>query len=117
MTIRIAIAAAAGLALLGGCADLMGRSVVAPDWFEAKADEVKGQGYPDLHSVPEPGEFTSREDWEVVARELETEAAPLRAGAASEEPALSSAEIRARAAQLRAGVTNDSEASGETQQP
>jgi len=44
MTIRIASVIVTSLALLGGCADLMGRSVVAPDWFEAKAEEVKALG-------------------------------------------------------------------------
>lgn len=115
MTVRIAIVIASGLALLAGCADLMGRSVVAPDWFEAKAEEVKGQGYPDLYDVPEASEFTSREDWEAVTTELQAEAAPLRDAAAADDRAMSSAEIRARAAQLRAGVTDGSEASGETQ--
>ena len=115
MTIRIATAIASGLAFLGGCADLMGRSVVAPDWFEAKAEEVKGQGYPDLYAVPEESEFTSREDWEAVTTELQAEAAPLRDAATAEEEAMSSAAIRARAAQLRAGVIGSSEASGETQ--
>lgn len=117
MTIRIATAIAASLALLGGCADLMGRSVVAPDWFEAKADEVKGQGYPDLYEVPVASAFTPSEQWEAAAEELKAEAAPLRDPAAAQDRALSSAEIRARAAQLRAGVTDGSEVTGETQEP
>lgn len=117
MTIRIATAIAASLAILGGCADLMGKSVVAPDWFEAKADEVKGEGYPDLYDVPEASGFRPLEEWDEAARELEADAAPLRDPAAAEERALSSAEIRARAAQLRAGVTDGSEANGETQEP
>jgi len=117
MTIRIATAIAASLAVLGGCTDLMGRSVVAPDWFEAKADEVKGQGYPDLYDVPVASGFRPIEEWDEAARELQEEAAPLRDPAAAEERALSSAEIRARAAQLRAGVTDDSEAIDETQEP
>lgn len=117
MTIRIATAIVGSLAFMGGCADLMGRSVVAPDWFEAKADEVKGEGYPDLYDVPVASAFTPPEDWEAAAAELEAEAAPLRDPAAAEERALSSAEIRARAAQLRAGVTDGSEANDETQRP
>ncbi len=117
MTIRIGAGIAASLAILGGCADIMGRSVVAPDWFEAKAEEVKGEGYPDLYAIPEPGEFTPREDWEAATTDLQTRAAPLRDAAAAEERALNSEEIRARAAQLRAGVTDGSEASDETQSP
>lgn len=114
MTVRKASGIAATLALLGGCADLMGRSVVAPEWFEAKAEEVKGQGYPSLRAVPQPGEFTSVDEWQVVVDDLESEAAPLRAAAADEMAAPTSAEIRARAAQMRAGVTDETEASGET---
>ena len=37
---------------LSGCADLMAKSAVAPAWFQAKAVEVKGEGYPDIHKVP-----------------------------------------------------------------
>lgn len=115
MTIRIAAGIATGLALLGGCADLMGRSVVAPEWFEAKAEEVKGQGYPDLYSVPQAQPFTPRSDWEDVARQLEAEAAPLREAARNDEGVPTSEEIRARAAQLRAGVADDSETDSDTQ--
>ena len=45
------IAGLAGLTLLSGCADLMQQtaiSQIAPEWFEAKAVEVKGEGYPEL---------------------------------------------------------------------
>lgn len=113
MTVRIATGIVVGLAVLGGCADLMGRSVVAPDWFEAKAEEVKGQGYPDLYAVPQAQEITPRADWAVVARDLQADAAPLREGAQEDVP--TSAEIRARAAQLRAGVTVDPEPDSDTQ--
>ena len=43
-------------ALTAGCADLMQQSYIsqiAPEWFEAKAVEVKGEGYPELADVPE----------------------------------------------------------------
>jgi hypothetical protein len=44
------------LALAGGCSSIMDNktiSQVAPEWFEAKSREVKGEGYPSLSDVPE----------------------------------------------------------------
>ncbi len=91
-----------GAVLLGGCADLMQRSTIAPDWFQAKAVEVKGEGYPKLKDVPETrgnntGGVTA---WKSDADSLKAQAAQLEAKAA--EPNPSDDEVRATAAQLRA---------------
>lgn len=91
------------LALLGGCADLMQRSTIAPEWFQAKAMEVKGEGYPDLRGVPKtPQAPKDQAQWKKDAAEIDASVAKLDAQLAAAEPIPTDEEIRARAAQLRA---------------
>ena len=98
-----ALAALAGAALLGGCANLMQRSTIAPDWFQAKAVEVKGEGYPQLADVPKAAPTpTDQAEWQTAAAKLTAEAAKFEAELAKAEPMPTEEEIRARAAQLRA---------------
>lgn len=82
----------------------MQRSVVAPDWFEAKAGEVKGEGYPDLHDVPEADEIGSLESWDAEAREVEQKALEVEMSTTIGNARPTPEESRARAAQLRARV-------------
>jgi hypothetical protein len=89
---------------MGGCADLMQRSTIAPEWFQAKALEVKGEGYPDIADIPEArGSTSDQAQWDAAAISLQAEAAKIEAklgeGANPTEE-----EIRATAAQLRAQV-------------
>ena len=96
---------AAGAALSGGCADLMQRSTIAPEWFQAKAIEVKGEGYPEFKDIPTAeGVKGELAQWESEAQSLQSEAAEVEAQLASVPPALSEEEIRAKAAQWRAEV-------------
>jgi hypothetical protein len=101
------MAAVAGLAIgLGGCVNIMERSVVAPDWFEAKAEEVRGQGYPALRDVPvgrEPSGTLAQA--EAAAETLQGEADQVETFAAA--PIATPEEIRARAAQWRAETESD----------
>jgi hypothetical protein len=86
----------------------MQRSTIAPEWFQAKAVEVKGEGYPALAEIPvQRGTSSDQPEWEAAA-------ASLRAAAAKFEVDLDAAgaipteeEIRARAAQMRAKVEGD----------
>ena len=94
---------AVGVALSGGCADLMQRSTIAPEWFQAKALEVKGEGYPEFSDIPTPqGIQGALAEWEADAAKLRTEAAELETQLADAPPALTDDEIRAKAAQWRA---------------
>jgi hypothetical protein len=96
-----------GVALTGGCADLMQRSTIAPEWFQAKAVEVKGEGYPDLAEIPTAQEIAgSQEGWEAEAAALKAEVAEIQAAAGPDEPVPTDDEIRAKAAQLRALLEN-----------
>jgi hypothetical protein len=101
--ILMAIPAAAAL-FLGGCADLMNRSTIAPEWFQAKALEVKGEGYPELSSVPSRrGEAKPTADaWKADKESLLKEAREIDAATATTGTPATDDEIRARAAQLRA---------------
>lgn len=102
-----ALAALAGAALLGGCANLMQRSTIAPEWFQAKAVEVKGEGYPQLADVPKAAPApTDQAEWRQAAAKLTEEAAKFEAELANAEPMPTEEEIRARAAQLRALLEN-----------
>jgi hypothetical protein len=106
----IAVASFGGLACAAlttsGCADLMQRSTIAPEWFQAKALEVKGEGYPKIADIPEArGSTADQAQWEAAAATLQAEAKEIEAklgegGNPTEE------EIRATAAQLRAQVEN-----------
>lgn len=45
----------AGLSVLGGCASLdnvVGGIANAPEWFQERRVEIRGEGYPDLNEVP-----------------------------------------------------------------
>lgn len=100
------IAGLAGLTLLPGCADLMQQtaiSQIAPEWFEAKAVEVKGEGYPELADIPavRPFEGTQRQ-WTREATELKASAEKLEAARPSPTDIRTADEIRASAAQWRA---------------
>lgn len=103
----LAIAAGlAGLPLLGGCADLMQQtaiSQIAPEWFEAKAVEVKGEGYPELSDIPETRPFAgSQREWKAQAEALKASAEELEASAENTEPFRTPEELRASAARWRA---------------
>jgi hypothetical protein len=93
----------AGAVLAGGCADLMARSTVAPEWFDAKALEVKGEGYPDLRDVPGfRGGPPDEAEWDAEARAVRLAAAEAERRINALGPPPTSEEIRARAAQMRA---------------
>jgi hypothetical protein len=95
----------AGACLLGGCADLMQRSTIAPEWFQAKAIEVKGEGYPELKDVPASrGPSGGAPDWKADADALKAAGEVLEAKAAEGGAIPTDEEVRARAAQLRAEV-------------
>jgi hypothetical protein len=97
---------ALALGSVGGCANLMERSTVAPEWFEAKAREVKGEGYPSLRDIPGAMPMNQQQvqsevasyDRDVVA----LKAASSNIDAATEGETPTPEDIRARAAQLRA---------------
>jgi hypothetical protein len=97
----------ASAALAGGCADLMQRSTIAPEWFQAKAVEVKGEGYPKLAEIPEMRPSTAdKAAWDKAAADLNAAAAKLEQQLANAEPIPTEEEVRARAAQLRARLEN-----------
>lgn len=99
---------AVGAALLGGCADLMQRSTIAPEWFQAKAVEVKGEGYPEFSDIPTAeGVKGALAQWEAEAQILRKEAAELETQLASAPPPLTEEEIRAKAAQWRAEMDEE----------
>jgi hypothetical protein len=94
---------AAGAALSGGCADLMQRSTIAPEWFQAKAVEVKGEGYPEFKDIPTAeGVKGALAEWEAEAQSLRTKSAEVDAKFASVPPPPTDEEVRAMAAQWRA---------------
>lgn len=93
-------------ALTGGCADLMSASAVAPEWFQAKAVEVKGEGYPSLQDIPPTRPLSGdRGQWDAEGKALKEQAAVVEQQADFEP--VSEEEIRARAAQLRAMTERD----------
>ncbi len=94
---------AVGAALSGGCADLMQRSTIAPEWFQAKAVEVKGEGYPEFSDIPTAqGIQGALAEWEAEAVTLRKDASELETQLASAPPPVTDEEIRAKAAQWRA---------------
>jgi hypothetical protein len=104
---RSAIAGVFALAALGlgGCADLMQRTQTAPDWFEAKAKEFQGQGYPELSKIPEKrGTNSDQAAWDTAGAALAAKAAEMNAAAAAAAPTTTPEEDRATAAQWRALV-------------
>ena len=105
------IGVAGGLALatlaLSGCADLMTKAPVAPAWFQAKAVEVKGEGYPNIHNVPKVrGDNTNVAAWDAEDASLKQSGATIAAQTSDTPP--TSDEIRARAADLNARVETPS---------
>lgn len=104
--------------LAGGCADLMQRYPGAPEWFEAKAKEVKGEGYPSLNDIPgarppnqaEVQAAVAQYDRDVVA----LKAAAVNIAAATQGETPTQEEIRARAARLRAIAEGEAPADGAT---
>ena len=77
------IAGLGGLTLSAGCANIMeqsGISQIAPEWFEEKAVEVKGEGYPELADIPEVRPVAgSIAEWRKQAETLKTSAEQLEA--------------------------------------
>jgi hypothetical protein len=80
----------------------MQRSTIAPDWFQAKAQEVKGEGYPVLKDVPEVRGSNSGgvAAWKGEADTLRAKGQELDAKAG--EPIPTDEEVRAREALIRA---------------
>jgi hypothetical protein len=100
------IAGLAGLTLSAGCANIMEQSAIsqiAPEWFEEKAGEVKGEGYPELADIPEVRPVSgSVAEWRRQADSLKTSAEQLEALPAGTEATRTPEEIRAMAARWRA---------------
>ena len=109
---------AVGAALLGGCADLMQRSTIAPEWFQAKAVEVKGEGYPEFKDIPTAeGVKGALAQWEAEAEDLRKEATKVETQFAATPPPLTEEEIRAKAAQWRAEVDEATAAAPQDARP
>lgn len=120
---RMAIMAGiGGVALTGGCADVMQQSYIAqiaPEWFEAKAVEVKGEGYPALTDIPETRTVAGgdRQAWEIRAEALKAEAAEIEAKLNADGGFRTEDELRATAAQWRACVEEGRAACGTPDKP
>ena len=102
----LTLLALGALALVAGCASVMeNRTVsrIAPEWFEAKSKEVKGQGYPSLSDVPTAAPTPNdKAEMQAVADRLKAEAARMSSDPAYAVPDPDDAAARAKAAQLRA---------------
>ena len=106
--------------LLGGCADFMQRSAVAPDWFNAKLEEFKGTGYPELQDVPVQsgnGSTVDQAEWDKAAASLEADKARIDQRLAEVDKIIAEEGLtptddgaRATAAQLRATTEQGSAA-------
>jgi hypothetical protein len=104
---RLAIMAGlCGLTLSSGCANILEQSAIsqiAPEWFEEKAGEVKGEGYPELADIPEVRPVVgSVAEWRGQADTLKTSADQLEAIPAGPGSMRTPEEIRAMAARWRA---------------
>jgi hypothetical protein len=93
-------------ALTAGCNTVMENKTVAriaPEWFEAKSKEVKGQGYPSLTDVPAvvppPND---KAEMQAAADRLKAEGQRFATDPALAVPTPDDEAARARAAQLRA---------------
>ncbi len=119
---RVAIIAGmGGAALMGGCADIMSQSAIsqiAPEWFEEKAVEVKGEGYPKLADIPEirPVEG-NKASWDRMAAALKDQAAKLEAKLQADGAIPSDEDVRATAAQWRACVEEGKAVCGTPDKP
>lgn len=100
------LAGLAGLTLSAGCANIMEQSAIsqiAPEWFEEKASEVKGEGYPELADIPQVRPVNgSVAEWRKQADTLKTSADALEAIPTDQTAIRTPEEIRAMAAQWRA---------------
>lgn len=100
------LAGLAGLTLSAGCANIMeqsGISQIAPEWFEEKAVEVKGEGYPELADIPELRPVSgSIAEWRQQADTLKVSAEQLEAVPSDQAATRTPEEIRAMAARWRA---------------
>ncbi len=107
--------------LTAGCADLMQQSYItqiAPEWFEAKAVEVKGEGYPELADVPETRKVeTTRAQSDRRVNSLKDAAARLEAQLAAQGEIRSDEDVRATAAQWRATLEEGAAAAGHPIEP
>ena len=107
--------------LTAGCVDLMQQSYItqiAPEWFEAKAVEVKGEGYPELADVPEVRKAEStlaQSDRSAAA--LKNAADKLEAQLAAQGDIRSDEAVRATAAQWRATLEEGAAAAGHKIEP
>lgn len=120
MTVRLALSVVGVLAAsasVTGCSTIVERTAGAPEWFNAKSVEIRGDGYPDLRDVPNvrPPLQTAVET-EQRASTLKVELKSIEDQAS--DPIPTPDEIRARAAQLRAkadeSVRPDPRAAGAT---
>jgi hypothetical protein len=86
---------------------------IAPEWFEAKAVEVKGEGYPELADIPEmrPANGTLAQ-WDRRATTLKDEAAQIEAKMLADGPITPAETLRATAAQWRATLEDGAAAAG-----
>lgn len=109
-----ALGALGAAAALSGCADLMVKAPVAPAWFQAKAVEVKGEGYPDIHSVPKSRGTLNKPAWDAENATLKTASAGILSATSGETPTPD--EIRATEALLRAQVEQGGAAKDGTKQ-
>jgi hypothetical protein len=100
------LAGLAGVAFSAGCANIMeqsGISQIAPEWFEEKAVEVKGEGYPELADIPELRPVSgSIAEWRKQAHTLKTSAEQLETVPSDQVATRTPEEIRAMAARWRA---------------
>ena len=111
------LGAVACASLLGGCADLMQRSTIAPDWFQAKAVEVKGEGYPNLAEVPQVrGSTADQPEWDKARNEMRLAGMKFDRDVAAAGKIPTDEEIRARQAQLEA-LLNGGKAAPDNVQP
>lgn len=107
--------------LTAGCVDLMQQSYItqiAPEWFEEKALEVKGEGYPELADVPEVRKAeTTLAQSDRGATALKNAADKLEAQLAAQGDIRSDEAVRATAAQWRATLEEGAAAAGHTIKP
>lgn len=118
----VAIMAGIGISpLLAGCADIMQQSAIsqiAPEWFEEKAIEVKGEGYPELNDIPAVRQPKVNANQSVSAAEaLKAQAARIEAKLQADGVIPMDEDVRARAAQWRACVEEQKANCGTPENP
>lgn len=108
MTFRTALLAGVILAPLAGCASSIERVretvAAAPDWYDARATEVRGEGYPNIAGVPtlQAGERGPVRDLDSGRRELQDAERLFRMDPRAVPPGLELAEMQAWAARVKA---------------